>query len=313
MKVGSPTHIIMFLVTALFVVLTCIAVNKMPRKWQNFMIVLSVVICSATIFFRFAMGNAFGNGIKLGPLLLQQLQVCNFNFILLPLTLIPKFKLARQYAFYFSMFAAATTLVALNSRWGNAPWYSATVMTSWIYHTFAIVTPLWMFSAGRLRPERKYIIPVSICVFCYFTLVYIISEILKGVGIMGAEQSFSYIYNTDGIPILDTIHKWINVPYFHLYPSFFIVVGFFYLLSLPFTRTVEFDGNGGDGAIKKLYGTTKCPLKLPHGGFIREGYVVIGWSTASNGEVEYLPGETIIVNKRLKLYAVWGKIGEKDN
>lgn len=291
-------------------VLSCLAVAKMPRKWQNVMIVISVVICSSAIFYRFAMGLSWEGGLDLKTLLLQQLQVCNFNFILLPLMLIPKFKLARQYSFYFSMFAAATTLVALNTRWGGAPWYEPIVFNSWLYHSFAIICPLWMFAARGLRPERKYILPVSGCVFGYFTLVYIISEILKGAGIMAESQSFSYIYNTDGIPVLHTFHKWIGVPYWHLAPAFVIVVIFFFLLSLPFTRTISFDGNGAQGKLKKLYGTTKCELKLLQGGFEMEGYILVGWSDSPDGEVKYALGETITVGKKMQLYAVWEQMDQ---
>ena len=291
-------------------VLSCLAVAKMPRKWQNVMIVISVLVCSSAIFYRFAMGLSWEGGINWKLLLMQQLQVCNFNFILLPLMLIPKFKLARQYSFYFSMFAAATTLVALNNAWGGADWYEPIVFNSWLYHSFAMICPLWMFASGGLRPERKYILPVSGCVFGYFTLVYIISEILKGAGIMAQNQSFSYIYNTDGIPILHTFHGWIGVPYWHLLPAFVIVVTFFFLLSLPFTRTVLLVGNGGLSARKKsekkLYGTTKCGIKLPTGGFEKESFELIGWSDTPNGEVKFAPGETITLGKKnMQLYAVW--------
>lgn len=290
-------------------VLSCLAIAKMPRRWQDVMIVISVVICSSAIFYRYGMGLSWEGGITWKTFLLQMMQVCNFNFILLPLMLIPKFKLARQYSFYFSMFAASTTLFALNNNWGGANWYEPVVFNSWLYHSFAMICPLWMFASGRLRPERKYLIPVSASVFGYFSIVYAISEVLKGVGIMAENQSFSYIYNTDGIPILSTFHKWIGVPYWHLAPAFAIVVAFFCLLSLPFTRTVFFDGNGGltkrGKGEKRLYGTVRCDLTLLGGGFLREGYVLVGWSETPDGEIKYDLGENIAVSKKIRLYAVW--------
>lgn len=291
-------------------VLSCLAVAKMPRKWQDVMIVISVVICSSAIFYRYGMGLSWEGGIDWKTFLFQLLQVCNFNFILLPLMLIPKFKLARQYSFYFSMFAASTTLFALNSNWGGADWYEPIVFNSWLYHSFAMICPLWMFASGRLRPERKYVLPVSGCVFGYFALVYTISEILKNAGIMAENQSYSYIYNADGIPILSTFHKWLKVPFWHLLPAFVIVVIFFFLLSLPFTRTVLLVGNGGLSARKKsekkLYGTTKCGLKLPTGGFEKESSELIGWSDTPDGEVKFALGETITLGKKnMQLYAVW--------
>ena len=308
MTVGSTQHIILFLATAAFTVLSCIAVAKMPRKWQNIMIVASVLVCMGAIFYRFAMGLSLEGKLNIKNLLMEQMQVCNFNFILLPLMLIPKFKLARQYSIYFSMFAASTTLVALNNAWGGANWYEPIVFNSWLYHSLAIICPLWMFAAGGLRPERKYILPVSGCVFGYFSVVYTMSEILKGAGIMPENKSYSYIYNTDGIPILDTIHKWIDVPYWHLVPAFFIVVTFFCLLSIPFTRAVSFDLNGGEGTMKKRYATIGCDVKLPFYAVDKQGRQSIGWGTDPCGEVEYLPGESITVGKKnMRFYAIWSK------
>ena len=287
-------------------VLSCLWVARLPRKWQNVLIAAAALICSCAIFYRYAMGLSWAGKLNLKSLLLQQLQVCNFNFVLLPLMLIPKFKLARQYAFYFSMFAASTTLFALSSEWAGLSWYAPKVLNSWTYHSFAIICPLWMFATGGLRPERKYILPVSGCVFGYFTLVYIICEILKGVGIMAQNQSFSYIYHADGIPILETFHKWIGVPYWPLIPAFVLAVIFFYLLSLPFTRTVLLDASDA-GKVKKLYGTVKCELNLSCD-FEREGYELVGWSDSAGGELRYALDETIVVGKNnIKLYAVWKK------
>lgn len=307
MTFGSTQHIILFLATAAFTVFSCLAVAKMPRIWQNVMIALAALICSGAIFYRFAMGLSWEGELNLKELLIQQLQVCNFNFILLPLMLIPRFKLARQYAFYFSMFAASTTLVALSSHWGGLPWYAPTVFNSWLYHSFAIICPLWIFASGRLRPERKYILPVSGCVFAYFSVVYTVCELLKGAGIIPQSQSFSYIYHANGIPLLETFHKWIGVPYWHLLPTFILAVIFFFLLSLPFTRKVILDGNGCE-RVKTLYGTVRCELKLSGGKFEREGYELVGWSDAPDGEVKYAPREIITLGKKgMRLYAVWAK------
>ena len=315
MTVGSAQHIILFLATAVFAILSSLAVAKMPRKWQNTMIAIAAFVSVSAIFYRYAMGLSWEGGIDVQSLLIQQLQVCNFNFILLPLMLVPKFKLVRQYGFFFSMFAASTTLVALSSSWAGLPWYTPTVLNSWIYHSFAIICPLWMFATGGLRPERKYVLPVSGCVFGYFTLVYGICEILKGEGIIAAEQSFSYIYNADGIPLLSIFYNWIGLPYFHLVPSFILAIAFFYLLSIPFTRSVSFNGNGGSGRIKRIYGTVGVELELPASGFSKDGCKLVGWSDSPDGRIKYSLAEKIRIGKKnIQLYAAWSTHdGKSDN
>lgn len=303
----SLTHILLFFATALFLALTSLAVSKMRRNWQNVMFVLAAVICVGGIFFRYGMGLNFDDHFTWKTLLLQMLQVCNFNFILIPLMFIPKLTLARQYAIYFSMFAASTTLFALGSDWVNYNWYDTYVLNSWLNHTFAIACPLWMIASRRARPERKYIVPVAICVFFYFTIVYLISESLIEAGIITEQTSFSFIYQTDGIPIMSTLHKLIPMPYFHLYPLFPLLLLFFVVFSIPFNKKLRFDSNGGEGFIKERTVPTYSVTQLPWRGVKREGYRLIGWSPdpyATEPEYDtgggYLMGGTHAV-----LYAVW--------
>ena len=318
MTIGSTQHIILFLVTAAFIVLSCLAVSKMSKFWQNVMFVLAVLICMGGIFFRYAMKQTWGGEIDWKSLCIQMLQVCNFNFILLPLMLIPKFKLARQYSIFFAMFAASTTLFALNTRWAELmlPWYHPDVLSSWIYHTFAIVCPLWMLAAGRLRPERKYVLPVSACVFGYFSVVYTICEILKGKGIIAQTQNFSYIYNASGTPLLTQLFDLIGVVFWYLAPAFVVLIAFFYAFSMPFTRRVVLVGNGGvtsrNKSEKKRYGTVKCDFKLSSATFKKQGAELIGWSDTPDTEAIYTANESIIIGKEnIQLYAVWSDKGSE--
>ncbi len=303
---GSTQHVILFLCTAAFAAWSCVAVSKMPRIFQNIMILLAAIISPAAIFFRYAMGMSFHpEELRLGTLAFQMLQVCNFNFILLPLMLVPKFKLARQYSFYFSMFAACTTLVALSPSWANLEWYSASVLSSWISHSFAVICPLWMFASGGLRPERKYILPVAGCVFSYFTLVYVISDALKNAGVMAENLNQSYVYHAKDVPVLEVFYDMIGIPYWHLMPAFGIMIVFFCLLAAPFARTVKLYGNGIRKS-KKLHATVRCKLKVPCDDFVRKGYYLLGWSETPHGDVKYVPGEAIVMGtKSMKLYAIW--------
>ena len=71
--------------------------------------------------------------------------------------------------------------------------------------------------------------------------------------------------------------------------------------------TVSFDGNGAtSGATQSL--TVKYGEKaiLPQNGFERKDYIFKGWSTTSGGEVEYLVGAELTMDKAgITLYAVW--------
>ncbi len=239
MKTGSPYHIALFLVTAVFMVLSTFAVSKMSRRWQNVMFVIAVLLGAGGVFFRYAMNFSFTEGLHLDTLFIQMLQVCNFNFILLPLMLIPKCEIARQYSVFFSMFAASTTLFSIPASLTGYEWYDVSVLNFWFNHVFAIALPIWMIAARRLRPQRRYIPAVSGCVFAYFTLVYLITEGLMAAEILPVGSSFSYVHDPKGMPLITQLYELIGVPYWHLMPIFFILIGIFYLWSIPFNRSVK--------------------------------------------------------------------------
>lgn len=228
MKNFDSTHLIFLAVTISFLALSMWGVSKMSKKWQNALIVCAVVVCSGGIFYRYALGLSFEKGLSV-QILIQMLQVCNFNFILLPLMLIPKCELARQYSFMFSMFAASTALISVSKSFANVSWDNPELMNYWLNHVFAIACPLWMLSARRIKPQKKYVLPVLICVFVYFTAVYGFCELLRANGIIAPDKSFSYIYDTMGFLPLDWLYNLIGVPYFYLYPLIPLAYGFFYL------------------------------------------------------------------------------------
>lgn len=226
MTLFSFTHIIFLLVTIVFILSTMYLITKLNRKWQNIMFIFAVIMCSGGIFFRYAMGLGF-NKINIETLLIQMLQVCNFNFILVPLMLIKKNEIARQYSFMFSMFAASTTLFALSKDWANLNWYDINIINSWLNHTFAIALPLWMFSARLLKPKKEYVLKVTIMVIIYFILSFIIQELLKASNDIYSSLNLSFIYGDKSIFVFDYLYKIIKLPCFYLIPLIPFMILFF--------------------------------------------------------------------------------------
>lgn len=237
MTAFGTEHFCMLIATIFFLTLTCVLIRKMSTRMQNAAFILAAILCAGGIFYRYAMGLSFESELSLKTLALQMLQVCNFNFILVFLMLIPKMELARQYSIYFSMFAAMTTFVSISKSWANLEWYSPTVLNSWLNHLFAVALPLWMIASGRTKPKKRYILPVSICVFAYFTAVYAISELLIRQGIITEATSFSFIYKTDGVGIFDFLYSIIPHPYLYLLPLFPFMLAFFYAWAKIFEKS----------------------------------------------------------------------------
>ena len=223
----DQNHLMLLMATVGFVALTMFAAAKLPRWGQNILFVLGALLCAGGVFWRYAMGMT-------GSFAIQMLQVCNFNFVLVLLMLVPQFELARQYSFMFSMFAAATVMVSFPKSWETMVWYDIEIMNFWFNHVFAIALPLWMMAAGRLKPQKKYILPVAGCVVAYFLVCYGCTEWLRDIGKIAADKSFSYVYDPGGIGLLEWMYQLIPTPCFYLLPLIPFMLLFFWGLTAMF-------------------------------------------------------------------------------
>ena len=230
----STTHLILFFATAAFLCLSMWAVSKMNRVCQNIAFAFAALMCAGGIFYRYGLNFDITNQVNIKTLATQLLQVCNFNFILVLLMLVPKFEPARQYSFMFSMFAASTTLVSVPSDWAARAWNDAYVMNSWLNHTFAIALPLWMFAARRLKPRKEYVWKVTVSVVVYFFIVAGMTEILRDRDVISPTKSFSFTHSPGGIPIFKWLYELIPVPCLYLLPMVPVMFGFFLLLAWAF-------------------------------------------------------------------------------
>lgn len=84
-----------------------------------------------------------------------------------------------------------------------------------------------------------------------------------------------------------------------------------YAVWFPVSYTITYDANGGKGAPsnqKKYHGfnVTVMPYREQDNPY-RTGYKFMGWSTTQNGNVEYLPNDSLTLNESITLYAVWEK------
>ncbi len=214
----------------------CFVVRRIPRRWQNVVFAVTAACCSLGIFFRYAMGMTFGGEIDIKTLLIQTLQVCNFNFVLLPLMLIPKLEIARQYSAMFSMLAAFTTFLSIPSRYAAAPWYDTAFLNFWLNHFFAILLPVLMIAAGVLKPKREYVLPVTGCVAGYFLISYLSQLALISAELLTRESSMSYVMKTDKNPVFELLYSLIPIDCFYLLPLLPILAGIFYGMAKLFEK-----------------------------------------------------------------------------
>ncbi len=232
----SIYHILAVVITFAVLAVACVVIRKLNRRWQNAVFILVTLIGSLGIFFRYAMSLKWTADFQWFTLAEQMMQVCNFNMILLPLMLIPKNELARQYSFMFSMWGAMTTYLSIPKSWSTLEWNDIVIVNFWLNHTMAVALPVLMWASGRLKPQKKYILPVLACVFAYFTVSAVITKVLLDNGTITIEQTHSFLYSTDGIALFELFYKLIPYPYFYLYPMLPLLAGFFWLQCFALRR-----------------------------------------------------------------------------
>ena len=76
--------------------------------------------------------------------------------------------------------------------------------------------------------------------------------------------------------------------------------------------SVEFDPNGGSGSMAPVQCRYTVPFNLPECGFVKEGYVLTGWSLSPEGEKVYSDRESVCslcseAGGSVTLYARWGQ------
>ena len=213
--------------TVLFLIGGALLVRRLPFGAQNVVFVLVALGCCGGIFFRYAMGLQLTAHFQWDILATQMMQVCNFNFLLLPMMLVPRLELARQYACQFSMMCAATVFFSPPVDFSEVGWYDISGLNSWLNHVFAFALPLFMMAAGRLKPKKRFVLPVLCCVFLYFTAVAGISFLLMDAELMTVETSLSYVFRQDGIWLFEFLYRLIPIPYVYLMPLLPVLYGIF--------------------------------------------------------------------------------------
>ena len=232
MQIGGTTHIFMIIASIIFLVVLMFIVSKLHKRGQNIVFFAIVLICMAGIFYLH--GTHYGTSLDIVNLLKQQLQVCNFNFILLPLCLIPKNELARQYLFYFSLFCALSTFVAYPSSIENSYWYQKECLNFWIDHLLIVALPLTFIASKRFKPQKEYIFKVMLCIFIYYSIAFLGNLILDGFDFSNLVHNYSYTMNAGAVMILQPLYDLISIPFVYLLPLVPFMYMFFWLLAYLF-------------------------------------------------------------------------------
>lgn len=234
MTIGGTAHILMILSSIVISVALFLVVKYSKEKIQNIIIYTLTFICVFGIFFLH--GTHYFTDFDLPNLMIQMLQVCNFNFILLPLCLFKRNELARQYLFYFSMPMALSTFVTYPSDVEGSMWYSVVTLTFWSNHLLIGLIPFLMIATKKFKPRKDYVLKVSACVFGYFAIAFMGNIILNNFDFNNIVHNHSYTMGADSIMILKPMFALIPIPFVYLIPILFVLTFIFWLESKLFEK-----------------------------------------------------------------------------
>ena len=246
MTIGGTAHILMIMASIIIGVASFFVVKKVNEQTQNIIIFCLTGICVFGIFFLH--GTHYFTRFDIENLMVQMLQVCNFNFILLPLCLFKKNELARQYLFFFSMPMALSTFVTFPSDIEESMWYSVECLTFWINHFLIALIPILMLATRRFKPRIEYVWKVVLCIFVYFLIAFIGNFILNGFSIMGP-HNHSYTMEAGSIMILEPLFKLIPIPFVYLLPVLLVLSVIYYGVAKLFHK---YNTHGNFGCVIKL-------------------------------------------------------------
>lgn len=233
MTIGGTAHIFMVICLFIIGILLFFIVRLSSEKIQNIIIYVTIGVCITGIFFLHA--THYGTDLDLKNFLIQMLQVCNFNFILLILCLFKRNELARQYLFFFSMPMALSTFVSYPSDVEGSKWWSIVSLTFWINHFLIALVPILMISARKFKPKKEYIYKVILSIFAYFLIAFIFNYILNGFSIDG-DHNHSYTMGPDSIMLLEPMFKLIPVPFVYLLPMVPILTIVYWFIAKLFEK-----------------------------------------------------------------------------
>ena len=233
MTIGGTAHMTMILASIIIGIVLYIVVKLSNEKVQNGIIYTTMGICVFGIFFLH--GTRYFTTFDLKNLLIQMLQVCNFNFILLLLCLFRRNELARQYLFFFSMPMALSTFVSYPGDVEKAMWYSKVCLTFWVNHFLIALIPILMIATKRFKPRIDYVPKVILCILIYFLAAFVGNFVLNGLAIYG-EHNHSYTMGADGILLLKPLYKLIPIPFVYLLPIVPVLFLVYFVVAKWFTN-----------------------------------------------------------------------------
>ena len=73
----------------------------------------------------------------------------------------------------------------------------------------------------------------------------------------------------------------------------------------PVVYSVSYDANGGGGYMAPQRITAGVSVTIPECAFRLRGHVFIGWATNTLGDAVYKPGDSVVLQADMSLYAVW--------
>lgn len=229
-KWGYAHYLVLFLGVAL-IVLGCIFLPRLKKKYQLLTFWFLAISTTFVILWRFIIHY---EQTTIDVLFRLTLQVCNFNFLILPLACIRKFKFPKHYLLFVQALGALFMFFAGDGFKTSGKIYDFDIITYWYYHWVPIALPIFMIACKEFTPKRKYIIPTFLALLGYFYLVTVGNSHLMAHRGYNISNTYSSVFYSENSSLLSALYDFIPVPMLYLLPIFLFSLVNSYIITYIF-------------------------------------------------------------------------------
>lgn len=216
-------HFLIIFVSLLIVALGCKYLPKAQKKTQDIVFWVLAGLEVLVVLVRFAVIFQDGVAMYFARILLQ---VCNTNWIWLPLFLLTKSDIIKHYVLFIQGVSALLVYFFFYDFLNTTNVYDFQTWTFWVYHLIPICLPVWSLCCGRWKLNVKALWPVLLIGLLYIYFVTLADQWLIDQGMITAEQSFTYSHSPQGVGILEIFYQLLPVPGIYLVPAALLYIAF---------------------------------------------------------------------------------------
>ena len=161
------------------------------------------------------------------------LHLCNINLILIPIAVLTMKKPLLSFCFFIAPLGAMMAILMPQNGFSGYSLLLPRMLGFYGTHFMIIILALSLVTFGLYHPKFKDIPFTVLALVCVALVVFGINLLLRATG-LHEKANYFFLMEPEGISILELFHKWIQIPFLYMLPSFVILVPYMALITFGF-------------------------------------------------------------------------------